>query len=164
MTQRDQGSLVRLTEAKQQATAAKASIDQEVAEQAAQTAEMAKRKLAAEKALAAAGGGQRTNVNTSGAANAKPAPRNSDGSWPKESCSISDPTPADGCITPRTNHSLNEGKAAGFNWYVSCFRQAGTASTRRAERATGPRSRAASRTVPPAGPIATMATGWPRSS
>ena len=125
MTQRDQSSLMRLTEAKQKAVVAKASIDQEVAEQAAQTAEMAKRKLAAEKALAAVGGGRTTNVNTSGAANAKPAPRNSDGSWPKESCSISDPTPADGCITPRTNHSLNEGKAAGFNWYVSCFRSGG---------------------------------------
>ncbi len=125
MTQRDQGSLQRLNDAKRDAAEAKAGIDQEVTEQAAQTAEMAKRKLAAEKALAAVGGGQRTTVNTSGAANAKPAPRNSNGSWPKESCSISDPTPADGCITPRTNHSLNEGKAAGFNYYVSCFRSGG---------------------------------------
>ncbi len=125
MTQRDQGSLERLAEAKARVTTAKEGLDREVTEQAAQSAEMAKRKLAAEKALAAAGGGQRTTVNTSGAANAKPAPRNSDGSWPKESCSISDPTPADGCITPRTNHALNEGKAAGFGWYVSCFRSGG---------------------------------------
>jgi hypothetical protein len=125
MTQRDQGGLERLMAAKYKATATKSNIDQEVAEQAAQTAEMAKRKLAAEKALAAVGGGQRTNVNTTGAATAKPAPRNPDGSWPKESCSISDPTPADGCITPRTNHALNEGKAAGFNWYVSCYRSGG---------------------------------------
>ncbi|MER7164688.1 hypothetical protein ABT336_01235 [Micromonospora sp. NPDC000207] len=57
---------------------------------------------------------------------AKPAPRNSDGSWPRESCSVNDPTPANGCITPRTLHALNQAKAAGFTRYVSCYRPGGS--------------------------------------
>lgn len=125
MTQRDQAGLLQLVEAKRQVTETKAGIDAEVAVQLAQSQEMAKRKLAAERALAAVGGGQTAKVNTGGAPSARPAPRNSDGSWPKESCSQKDPTPADGCLTPRTLHSLNEGKRNGLTWYVSCFRPGG---------------------------------------
>lgn len=127
MTARDQQYLVRLRDATRTAAEAKAGIEIQIAEQTTATAEMAKRKLAAERALAAVGGGPTTpNVNTGGAATADPAPRNPDGSWPRESCSQNDPTPADGCLTPRTLHALNEAKDAGFTRFVSCFRPGGS--------------------------------------
>ncbi len=109
-----------LAEAKDRAAQAKAAIDAAVTAQAAAVQELAKRKLAAEKALASASA-QRANVDTSGAATAKPAPRNPDGTWPGESCSIDDPTTG-GCVTPRTLHALQQAKNAGFQWYVSCYR------------------------------------------
>ncbi|TWJ08351.1 hypothetical protein LX16_4579 [Stackebrandtia albiflava] len=52
---------------------------------------------------------------------AEPAPRNSDGSWPSESCAVDDPT-TDGCITARMNHALNQARSAGFDRYTSCYR------------------------------------------
>jgi len=52
---------------------------------------------------------------------AEPAPRNPDGSWPSESCSVDDPTTS-GCITARMNHALNQARAAGFERYTSCYR------------------------------------------
>jgi hypothetical protein len=111
-----------LSEAREQHARAKAAIDHEVREQQKQLAVMAKRKQQAEQALAAAGGGQSSGgVSGSGSAVAKPAPRNADGSWPPESCSVDDPTTS-GCITPRTLHALNQAKAAGFTRYVSCYR------------------------------------------
>ena len=51
---------------------------------------------------------------------AKAAPRNSDGSWPKESCTINDPTTS-GCITPRLLNAYQQSRAAGFKRYTSCF-------------------------------------------
>jgi hypothetical protein len=46
---------------------------------------------------------------------AEPAPRNPDGSWPEETCSIRpDPTTGTGCITPRTLHLVQQATAAGF--------------------------------------------------
>jgi hypothetical protein len=51
---------------------------------------------------------------------AKPAPRNSDGSWPKESCTVNDPTTS-GCITPRLLNAYQQAQAAGFTHYTSCF-------------------------------------------
>lgn len=127
MTQRDQASLATLQEAKRRATDAKARIDKLVAEQAAATQEMERRKAAAEKALSVVSGGGSSSgrVNVSAAPDANPAPRNADGSLPSETCSVDDPTPASGCITPRTLHSLQEGKRVGFNWYVSCHRDGG---------------------------------------
>lgn len=111
-----------LSEIRERHVQAKAAIDQEVREQRKQLAVMAKRKQEAERALAAAGGGQSSGgVRASGTAVAKPAPRNPDGTWPPESCSVDDPTTS-GCITPRTLHALNQAKAAGFTRYVSCYR------------------------------------------
>jgi hypothetical protein len=110
-----------LAEAKSRAAEAKAAIDAEVATQAAAVQEMAKRKTAAEKALAAASARRADVVDPSGMPVAQPAPRNSDGTWPSESCSVDDPTTS-GCITPRTLHALAEAKRAGFTWYVSCYR------------------------------------------
>jgi hypothetical protein len=90
-----------------------------------QLAAMEKRKRDAERALVAAGGGAASGgfVATSSPA-AKPAPRNPDGSWPKESCTVDDPTTS-GCITPRMYHAYLQTKAAGFNHYVSCYRSGG---------------------------------------
>ena len=109
-----------LSRAKARAAQAKTAIDAEVSAQGAALQEMTKRKLAAEKALASAQA-RRANVDTSGQPSAKPAPRNPDGTWPRESCSLDDPTTS-GCITPRTLHALAEARNAGFTWYVSCYR------------------------------------------
>ncbi|WP_051104994.1 coiled-coil domain-containing protein [Catelliglobosispora koreensis] len=116
----DLAKLDDLANAKARAAEAKAGIDAEVTTQRAARDEMAKRKQAAEKALAAAST-TRSQVDMSGVPIAAAAPRNSDGSWPSESCSLDDPTTS-GCITPRTLHSLSEAKRAGFGWYVSCYR------------------------------------------
>lgn len=127
MTQRDQASLNAMLEAKRRAADAKARIDKLVAEQEVARHEMERRKAAAEKALAVVSGGGSSSgrVNVGAAPEANPVPRNSDGSLPSQSCSVDDPTPASGCITPRNLHNLNEGKRVGFNWYVSCYRSGG---------------------------------------
>ncbi|WP_328468854.1 hypothetical protein OHA21_00215 [Actinoplanes sp. NBC_00393] len=53
---------------------------------------------------------------------AVPAPRNPDGSWPHENCSIvPDPTTGAGCLTPRTLHLVQQATAAGFP-DPRCFR------------------------------------------
>ncbi|HCT75168.1 MAG TPA: hypothetical protein DGT23_00950 [Micromonosporaceae bacterium] len=122
ITHNDQARLAEYADAKSRADEAKAGIDAEVAAQAVAVQEMAKRKQAAEKALAAAGGTKsRSEIDLAGLPTANPAPRNSDGSWPSEGCTIDDPTTS-GCVTPRTLHALSETKRLGFNWYVSCYR------------------------------------------
>ncbi|WP_436528256.1 hypothetical protein [Actinoplanes sp. HUAS TT8] len=46
---------------------------------------------------------------------AEPAPRNPDGSWPTESCTIRpDPTTHAGCVTPRLHHLVQQATIAGF--------------------------------------------------
>lgn len=115
-----------LLDTRDQATRARAALDQEIRDQRRQVEVMAKRKQQAERALSLAGGGTTSGgVRTATTAVAKPAPRNPDGSWPAESCSVNDPTTS-GCITPRTLHALNEAKAAGFTRYVSCYRNGGS--------------------------------------
>jgi peptidoglycan DL-endopeptidase CwlO len=103
---------------------AKAAVDAEVATQEKQLAEMDKRKKDAEKAIAAVGGKSTGGLVSANSPLAKPAPRNSDGSWPKESCSIDDPTTG-GCITARNLHALRQAQAAGFTRFVSCHRTGG---------------------------------------
>jgi hypothetical protein len=129
--------LRKLAETRDREARTKAALDQEVREQRKQVAVMANRKKQAEQALAAAnaraeaaarnnnGSGSTTGGSSGGAASAKPAPRNPDGSWPRESCSVKDPTTS-GCLTPRTLHALNQAKAAGFTRYVACFRNGGS--------------------------------------
>jgi hypothetical protein len=100
----------------------KAAIDTEVAEQRKQLDAMAQRKAQAERALRQAGAGQAAAGPTgTGVRTAAPAPRNADGSWPTESCSLNDPTTS-GCITSRMLHALRQAQAAGFTRYVSCYR------------------------------------------
>jgi peptidoglycan DL-endopeptidase CwlO len=95
----------------------------EIKEQQTQVTIMAKKKKEAELALASVGGGRVAGgfVNANSPL-AKPAPRNSDGSWPTERCTIDDPTTS-GCITPRLLNSYQQARKAGFNHHTSCFSQ-----------------------------------------
>jgi len=122
MTQYDQARLHTYVEAKKRAEAAKAEIDAQIAIQNAATQEMAKRRTAAEKALAAAGGTPvRVDVDPATLPTANPAPRNPDGTWPSQSATVDDPTTS-GRITPRLYHAYSETKRLGWNWFVSCWR------------------------------------------
>ncbi len=112
----------RLVNTRDEANAAKVAIDAEIEAQQAQLAEMAARKQQAEQALWASGGGQASGgFGGSSSASAEPAPRNADGSWPPESCSVYEDVTG-GCITPRTAHARDQAQAAGFTHYVSCWR------------------------------------------
>jgi hypothetical protein len=121
----DDRSLHDLIVAKAGLAAARRDLDAEVRTQQAQVAEMAKRKKDAERALAAAGGGGPTSGLSGGTASASWAPRNADGTWPPESCSVDDPTTS-GCLTPRTLHAYQEARKAGFTHYTSCWRSGGS--------------------------------------
>ncbi|MEH0937152.1 coiled-coil domain-containing protein [Micromonospora psammae] len=121
-----------LLRTRDEANRTRAELNKEIVEQRKQITVMAKRKQQAERALAVAaadkpaatsGGGSARGTSTS---NAKAAPRNPDGSWPSESCSVNDPTPANGCITPRTHNALKQAQAAGYTRYVSCYRPSGS--------------------------------------
>ncbi|MCU7723155.1 hypothetical protein ODJ79_05460 [Actinoplanes sp. KI2] len=103
------------------AKAAKAAADREVVEQQKQVVALTKKKREAELALGSVGGGAAGGFVSVNSPLAQPAPRNSDGSWPKESCTVDDPT-STGCITPRTLHAMQQAKADGFTHYVACFR------------------------------------------
>jgi hypothetical protein len=124
MAQIDAKTLTGYQEAVTTSEKAKTAIDREVKEQQTQVTVMAKKKRQAEQALAVSGGGAAAGgfVNANSAA-AKSAPRNSDGSWPKESCSVNDPSEGNGCITPRTLNAYQQARAAGFKRYTACFSQ-----------------------------------------
>jgi peptidoglycan DL-endopeptidase CwlO len=115
--------LGRLTKLQAELAAAKKAVDAEVAQQQAQTDVMAKKKKDAETALVKMGGRANGYVNANSPL-ATPAPRNANGSWPKENCIIDDPTTS-GCVTPRTIHAAREAQKAGFTRYYSCYRPSG---------------------------------------
>jgi hypothetical protein len=123
MAQRDSRRLRALIETREQANRAKIAIDIEVREQNKQLTVLAKKKREAEQALAEVSSGGGAGFG-GGSASAKPAPRNPDGSWPSESCSVNDPTTS-GCITPRTLHAMQQARAAGYTRHVSCYRSGG---------------------------------------
>ncbi|MEU4639326.1 hypothetical protein [Micromonospora sp. NPDC023814] len=125
MAQRDGRRLRDLTEAREQARQAKIALDTEVREQQKQLAVMAKKKKEAEAALAAVSSGSSGGFSGGNSSSAKPAPRNPDGSWPSESCSVNDPTTS-GCITPRTLNALQQTQNAGYKRHVSCYRSGGS--------------------------------------
>lgn len=116
--------LHKLNKIKADLVAAKKAIDAEVANQQAQTDIMAKKKQDTEKALALAGGKATGGFVSVNSPIATPAPRNPDGSWPKENCIIDDPTTT-GCVTARNLHAYQEAKKAGFNHFISCYRPGG---------------------------------------
>ncbi|PZM96103.1 MAG: hypothetical protein DIU79_05865, partial [Actinobacteria bacterium] len=110
---RDNRQLQMLTEAREQAARAKAAIDQEVREEKKQLEIMERKKRDAERALATVGGTPSGGFVSANSPAAQPAPRNPDGTWPPESCTVDDPTTS-GCLTPRTLHALKQAQAAGF--------------------------------------------------
>jgi peptidoglycan DL-endopeptidase CwlO len=122
---RDNAALGRLNTAQARYDEQRIAIDQEVATQQSQLAVMDKRRKDTEAALAAASSGAPSRGPSGGTASATPAPRNPDGSWPKESCSIKDPTTS-GCLTPRTLHALQQARNAGFTHYTACYRSGGS--------------------------------------
>jgi hypothetical protein len=125
IAQREGRAVTALAQTRNQLARAKSALDAEVVEQQKQLAIMAKRKREAERALAAVGGRPSGGYVSINSPLAKPAPRNADGSWPRESCTIDDPTTS-GCITPRMLHALRQAQAAGFTRYVSCYRSSGS--------------------------------------
>jgi len=119
------GILRELNAAIDEVTTAKARLDTEVQAQKQNLASMQKQKEAAEKALALVGGESLTGgFVLAKSPVAAPAPRNADGGFSPESCSIDDPTTS-GCITPRTLHMYKEVKKAGFDRFVGCHRNGG---------------------------------------
>jgi peptidoglycan DL-endopeptidase CwlO len=114
-----------LNQAVDQVATVKAALDQEVRAQQQNLAAMQKQKEAAEKALALVGGKSLTGgFVVAKSPVAAPAPRNADGGFSPESCSVNDPT-TDGCITPRTYHMYLEVRKAGFNRFAGCHRNGG---------------------------------------
>ncbi len=110
-----------LRTARKQLAEKKTKVQAEIKIQQVQTKTLAKKKAEAEKALIAVGGFVSGGFIAGGTQSARPAPRSADGSWPRESCSLDDPTTS-GCLTPRTLHALQQAQAAGFGRYVSCYR------------------------------------------
>jgi peptidoglycan DL-endopeptidase CwlO len=121
---RDDRQLRDLNAARAAAAEAKAAIDAETREQQKQLAIIAKQKQDAERALQQVGGESTKGFVSLTSPVASQAPRNPDGSWPSQSCSVDDPTTS-GCITPRTLHAMQEAKKAGFTRFVSCYRPGG---------------------------------------
>lgn len=123
MAQLDSDTLTQYRDDLSRAQQAKVAIDQEVLEQQKQVAALTKKKKEAELALGSiGGGGAASGFLDASSPLAKAAPRNADGSWPKESCTINDPTTS-GCITPRLLNAYQQARAAGFTHYTACFRQ-----------------------------------------
>jgi hypothetical protein len=123
MAQLDAQTLTRYKQELDLAIRAKQAVDVEVKKQQAQVTLLARNKKKAEAALGSVGGGAVAGgFISANSPLAKPAPRNSDGSWPRESCTINDPTTS-GCITPRMLNAYQQARAAGFTHYTSCFSQ-----------------------------------------
>jgi hypothetical protein len=123
MAQLDTQVLTRYRNDLTRAQQAKAEIDKEIAEQQKQVTALTKKKKEAELALGSiGGGGDAGGFVSANSPLAKPAPRNSDGSWPRESCTIDDPTTS-GCITPRLLNAYQSARADGFTHYTSCWSQ-----------------------------------------
>jgi hypothetical protein len=119
------GKLRELNAAINEVATTKTRLDQEVQAQQQNLASMQKQKQAAEGALSLVGGQSLTQgFVVAKSPVAAPAPRNADGGFSPESCSVNDPTTS-GCITARTYHMYLEVKKAGFNRFVGCYRTGG---------------------------------------
>jgi hypothetical protein len=121
LTVRDDAKLREYNNFKKEYADRRKAIDTELALQEQQFREMERRKNDAAKALAAAGGGGLVNGVPVPVATAAQAPRNANGSWPPQSCSVKDPTTSS-CLTPRMLHAYNEARKAGFTRFTGCYR------------------------------------------
>lgn len=83
-------------------------------------AEMEDARDEAARELAANGGDDANGPTASDAPAAEPFEGDDGG------CTEDDPTPADGCLTPRTLHALEQAQIAGFTRFVSCYRPSGS--------------------------------------
>ncbi|SDD19171.1 hypothetical protein [Glycomyces harbinensis] len=83
-------------------------------------AEMQDARDEAARELAASGGDAADGPTASDAPAAEPYEGGDGG------CTEDDPTPADGCLTPRTLHALEQAQIAGFTRFVSCYRPSGS--------------------------------------
>lgn len=114
-----------LDQAIDEVNAKKAALDAEVKSEQTNLLAMQKQKTAADKALALVGGTSLTQgFVLAKSPVAAPAPRNAQGGFSPEACTVDDPT-TDGCITPRMLHLYKEVKKAGFNRFVGCHRNGG---------------------------------------
>ncbi|MEU4238796.1 hypothetical protein [Actinoplanes sp. NPDC026619] len=114
-----------LNEAIDEVNTTKAALDAEVKAEQTNLTAMAKQKQTADKALSLIGGAGLTAGFVDATSKvAAPAPRNSDGGFSPEKCTVNDPTTS-GCITARTLHLYQEVKKAGFNNFVGCHRDGG---------------------------------------
>lgn len=120
LSQEDTRKIRRATDERKKLSTSREQLKDEIRKQQEQEKEMAKRKADAEKALARFGG-ESTTGYYGGPASANPAPRLPNGTWPRESCSLDDPTTT-GCLTPRTLNAFNESRGAGFARYTRCYR------------------------------------------
>lgn len=118
---RDDEQLRQYRQARDESDRQKKLLEAEIAIQAKALSDLDAQKRSAEKALASVGG-MVTAGYTGAVPEAQPAPRNADGSWPKESQSVRDPTEPSGRITPRMYHALTEARLAGFTRYTHCWR------------------------------------------
>ena len=98
-----------------------AELAEELALQEDEVAKLEAAKKKAEDALFAIGGGASASFEPFPAEDAAPAPRNGDGSFSSEGCTLPDPTTS-GCLTGRMLHALDEAKTFGFVRYTSCHR------------------------------------------
>jgi hypothetical protein len=114
-----------LDQAIDEVNAKKAELDVEVKRQQTNLLAMQKQKESADKALDLVGGESLTGgFVVAKSPVAAPAPRNAQGGFSPEACTVDDPT-TDGCITPRMFHLYKEVKKAGFNRFVGCHRNGG---------------------------------------
>jgi peptidoglycan DL-endopeptidase CwlO len=121
MVWRDDEQLHRYREARDVATSQQVLLTAEIQNEKKQLAQLDKVKRNAEKALASVGG--LVTAGYSGPVpDAQPAPRTASGGWPREKCSVKDPTGTGGCITPRMYHLLTEARLAGFTRFTKCWR------------------------------------------
>jgi hypothetical protein len=123
LSSKNNAKMTALTKARTDLEQQKRQVDREIQVQAAQEQTMANQKGAAERALVAVGGGVSGGVSGGASATATSAPRNPDGSFAPQDCTVDDPT-TDRCITPRMLHAYQQARAAGFTNFTACSRPA----------------------------------------
>lgn len=121
IAKRDAEKLTRYREVTEEIEIQQGQLAEEIAIQEAEVSKLEEAKKQAEQALFAIGGGSSGNFVAFPAQDAKPAARNSDGTFSSEPCSEGDPTTG-GCLTPRMLHAYNEAQTFGFTRYTSCHR------------------------------------------
>jgi hypothetical protein len=122
LVNRDNRALHDLAAARKELANQQTALAEEIKNQQTQLATLDKKRKDADAAVKKAGGGYDTagpNLNT---AQARAAPRNSDGSFSSESATITDPTGTGGKITPRMLNAYNSAREDSYTRYTKCWR------------------------------------------